>query len=155
MSICVLPRLLLDSSLLLLSSRACASPHIFHNSALGPYSPRIFITFPVQGPALITITILMLFFARRLHRQREVENASSIRRPPPEPVLIARSKPPPAPKRKRHTPLSSLNSFPAAIPPIRPDHHAAALTKARIRLATALAHGHAPQTSSNYNYAIK
>jgi hypothetical protein len=97
----------------------------------------------------------MSFFARRLRRQREVENSLSICRPPPHPAPAVQSGPAATPKRKRRTPLSSLNSSSAVIPSIRPDHHANALSKARDRLALALAHGHAPQTSSNYSYAIK
>jgi hypothetical protein len=58
-------------------------------------------------------------------------------------------------KRKLHSSLSTCNLSPTTIPSIRHDHHAQALSKARNRLSLTLAHGHAPQTSSNYNYAIK
>jgi hypothetical protein len=97
----------------------------------------------------------MCFFSRRLRRQREAENIAPATRRPPVPAPTARSGPAKAPKRKRRAPLSPSNSLPSTTLPIRPDNHAAALSKARNRLALALAHGHAPQTSSNYSHAIK
>jgi hypothetical protein len=98
---------------------------------------------------------MMFSFARRLRRQRDAENSISAARPPSNQAPGVRSKPAPAPKRKRRSPLAPTNSLPPAIPSIRPDHHATALSKARSRLALALEHGHAPRTSNNYNYAIK
>jgi hypothetical protein len=97
----------------------------------------------------------MFSFARRLRRQRDAENSVSIARPPPNQAPMARSEPAHNPKRKFRSPLLPINSLPTAISPIRPDHHAQALQKARNRLALALEHGHAPRTSSNYNYTIK
>jgi len=97
----------------------------------------------------------MCFFTQRLRRLREAEQAPQTCRPPAVSAPILVSKPAAAPKRKRRSPLSALNSSPAKIPSIRPANHAAALKQARSRLAVALAHGHAPQTSTNYSYAIK
>lgn len=97
----------------------------------------------------------MSFFIRHLRRQQEAESASSSRRPPPALHLISRSKPTPVPKRKCRTPLSPSKSSNTLVTSIRPDLHAKALEKARSRLALALTHGHAPRTSSNYNYTIK
>jgi hypothetical protein len=97
----------------------------------------------------------MFSFARRLRHQRDAENSAPTSRPPPTQAPIAPSKPALVLKRKHRSPLVSINSLPTVIPPIRPDLHAQALQKARNRLVLALEHGHAPRTSSNYNYAIK